>query len=394
MWKRHKWRACCVFVLFVASGISADDGHKRQPERYSTLVEQTIQLHPSEVTFEVPAAWAVDCQTGWRRMLLARDELNRARNDADLGHGAAAGAVLNFGDCALQVETPDPRFWLRAYVTDQPADTVLKRIREKVVKAASKLAASKRDVTLHESMEGPWQHLRIETGRWFEDYSMKEDFDFYLRPLSEQRLLVMATTSWGSPAAGPPDDDPTVAKQRQALLQSVVVPEAPKNDRDRLGAEQTIPTPQQKGHQHASPVRVVGVRFLIGAGLCTSCYCGREIQVSPRQVTLLVRPFRDCQQQNPQKYRELKVDADLSSKHWRELEQLIDHDTLFALPDTIGCPGCSDGPTELVEVKFSDHTKKSVYYESAPREISALSEKLLALEAKLERELPPHWRDE
>jgi len=88
------------------------------------------------------------------------------------------------------------------------------------------------------------------------------------------------------------------------------------------------------------------------------------------------------------------VDADLSSRHWRELEQLIDHDTLFAIPDTIGCPGCTDGPTELVEVKFSDHTKKSVYYESAPREISGLSEKLLALEAKLERELPPHWRDE
>ena len=104
------------------------------------------------------------------------------------------------------------------------------------------------------------------------------------------------------------------------------------------------------------------------------------------------RPLRDRQQQNPQKYRDLTVDADLSEKHWQELHQLVDHDTLLALPDTIPCPGCTgDEGSELVEVAFSDHTKKSVSCTGPPKGLEALFEKLFALEAKLERELPPRW---
>lgn len=153
-------------------------------------------------------------------------------------------------------------------------------------------------------------------------------------------------------------------------------------------AQQTTILSKYPGRQHTAVARVVSIRFVTGAGLC-GCYCGSEIQVSPGRATLLVRPFKECQQRNPQKYREFKVDADLSSKHWDELEKLVNHDALFGLPETIGCPGCTDGPTELLEVKFGDHTKKSVFYESAPSSIGELSEKLRALQAKLERELPP-----
>lgn len=118
------------------------------------------------------------------------------------------------------------------------------------------------------------------------------------------------------------------------------------------------------------------------------------MQVSPGQATLLITPFRDCQRQNPAKYREFRVNADLSSKHWHELEDLVNHDVLFGLPDKIGCPGCADGSAEFVEVEFSDRTKKSVYYGSAPTEIRALSDKLNALTARLQRELPPNFPKE
>ena len=80
----------------------------------------------------------------------------------------------------------------------------------------------------------------------------------------------------------------------------------------------------------------------------------------------------------------------MSGKHWQALERLVDHDALFALPDTIGCARCYDGVDELIEVKFNDHSKKSVTFPvgSPPKEINALSEKLLSLEAKLRNELP------
>jgi hypothetical protein len=157
-------------------------------------------------------------------------------------------------------------------------------------------------------------------------------------------------------------------------------------------AQQARPAPKQTAHQQASTARPVSIRFLVGPGLCGNCYCGSEVQASPG-ITLLKKPFRDCQQQDPQKYREFRVDANLSSKHWQELQELVDHDRLFVLPDTIGCPGCTDGLGEFLEVKFSDRTRKAIYYpaENTPIDIWALSETLLALEAKLERELPPWW---
>jgi hypothetical protein len=158
-------------------------------------------------------------------------------------------------------------------------------------------------------------------------------------------------------------------------------------------SQQTTPAPKQTVHPAVS-VRVVNIRFVTGAGMCIGCYCSVELRVTPAQAILRLAPFRDCQQQNPSKYREYKVTADLSNKHWHELEELVKHDALFGLPDRIGCPGCADGPTEFVEVEFKDRTKKSVFYGSPPAEIKALSEKLNALEGKLERELPPAFPPE
>jgi hypothetical protein len=87
------------------------------------------------------------------------------------------------------------------------------------------------------------------------------------------------------------------------------------------------------------------------------------------------------------------VDADLSSKHWQELQQLINHDALLALPSRTGCASCTDGSDDDIEVTFSDRSKKSVIFPTgeAPKEIESLSEKLSALEVKLENDLPIGW---
>ena len=157
----------------------------------------------------------------------------------------------------------------------------------------------------------------------------------------------------------------------------------------RVAAQQTAPASRQTKHQKASSVRVVSIRMSVFGGFCACC-SGGELQVSPRGVTLLISNSRECQEQDPHKYRNLKVDADLSGKHWKALERLIDHDALFALPDSLGCASCYDGLDEIIEVKFSDRTQKSVTfpYPGAPKELSGLSEKLLSLEAKLHDELP------
>ena len=99
--------------------------------------------------------------------------------------------------------------------------------------------------------------------------------------------------------------------------------------------------------------------------------------------------LRECQQRDPHSYRDYRVKANLSRKHWKELQQLAGKDTLLALPDIAGCASCTDGMDELVEVMFSDKTKKSVKYPAGdpPKQIKLLSEKLSHLLGKLEDEL-------
>jgi hypothetical protein len=89
-----------------------------------------------------------------------------------------------------------------------------------------------------------------------------------------------------------------------------------------------------------------------------------------------------------------QVRRDLSGAHWEELVQLVDREALLALSDRIGCPGCVDEVIESLEVRFSNHTQKSVQYNlgGAPKEMQSLSARLAALLAKLDSELPPTTR--
>jgi len=160
---------------------------------------------------------------------------------------------------------------------------------------------------------------------------------------------------------------------------------------ESAATEQATLSTKQTENQHASPVRVVSIRFDVAYGFGCECYCGAELQVRPGKATLRKVPTRECEQRDPRRYRVLRVDADLSDKRWRELERFINHDALFGLPDTIPCGCTGDEGRKLIEVEFSDHTKKSVSYVGPPNEITTLSEKLSTLEAKLENELPRWW---
>jgi hypothetical protein len=142
------------------------------------------------------------------------------------------------------------------------------------------------------------------------------------------------------------------------------------------------------GHtKQGKPVRVVSIRFGQYGG--TGDGYTPELQVSDGQATLTETWTPIAQRQHTN----LKVRADLSGKHWQEIQALVDRDELFALPDRTSCASCVDGLDEFVEVKFSDHAKKSVTYAegSAPKQLKDLVVKLKALEEKLQNELPPGW---
>ncbi len=148
---------------------------------------------------------------------------------------------------------------------------------------------------------------------------------------------------------------------------------------------QEAPLAKKAAHP-VKPPQVTHIRFILSSGMCYG-YCMQELDVEQGQAILL----NHSQGEDKNKCPDLKVTADFSDKHWKELVQLIDREALFALPERIGCPGCVDQVIEHVEVRFSDHTKRGVSYNlgDTPKEIKTLSAKLAALEAKLANEIPP-----
>lgn len=143
--------------------------------------------------------------------------------------------------------------------------------------------------------------------------------------------------------------------------------------------------PVEKSSQRAKPPHVTHIRANLGAGMCYG-YCEVDLNVEPGEAVVLMHS-RDDKKKCP----DIQVKASLSDKHWKELTQLVDHRDLFALPDAIGCPGCVDQVTESIQITFSDHSKKTVVYNSgdAPKALKDLSASLEALREKLEKELPP-----
>jgi hypothetical protein len=145
--------------------------------------------------------------------------------------------------------------------------------------------------------------------------------------------------------------------------------------------------PRSPDRKTPKAVRVVSIHFGQWAGMCYG-YCSTELEVSAGEAVLHQKAWGPVEQR---RYPARQVRADLSDKHWKELQQLVDHVTLISLPDKVGCPDCTDGGAESVEVKFSDRTSKKITFDMGvpPKELKDLADMLRTLESKLLQEFPP-----
>src|SRR5260370_35389967 len=94
-------------------------------------------------------------------------------------------------------------------------------------------------------------------------------------------------------------------------------------------AQQTRPAAKE-GYQKALSAHVVSIRLSTFGGTCECCP-GNELQVRPGEATLLVTFFRECHQQDARRYRDLKVNADLSGTHCQALLGSVTQNALFDL---------------------------------------------------------------
>lgn len=99
-----------------------------------------------------------------------------------------------------------------------------------------------------------------------------------------------------------------------------------------------------------APVICYGTSF----GECLG-YCQRDMVIQNGLVLFTKSSWQPG-------YPDLTIARELTTKEWSQLLKNIDWPEFQKLPDIIGCPDCTDGGAEWIEIKYPD-TAKNVMFE-------------------------------
>lgn len=100
---------------------------------------------------------------------------------------------------------------------------------------------------------------------------------------------------------------------------------------------------------------IVQIKYGTSFGECIG-YCQRDLTIGPGLITFRESSWIDTLESI------MHTDA-ITSTDWNELRSSINVYSLLALPDVIGCPDCSDGGAEWLEVELSNGAIHKVIFE-------------------------------
>lgn len=103
------------------------------------------------------------------------------------------------------------------------------------------------------------------------------------------------------------------------------------------------------------PSGIVGIETGTFYGECVD-YCWTELTLRPDTATLVNSSWED----RPPTQTESRA---MAPDEWSKLVATIDKAAFLALPEVIGCPDCTDGGGEWIEIDFGS-TKKKVTFEA------------------------------
>jgi hypothetical protein len=121
------------------------------------------------------------------------------------------------------------------------------------------------------------------------------------------------------------------------------------------------------------PAGVRKVRYGVSSNFCSG-YCSTHLEAT-QGTFLLTRSgsFSDDGQTLPA----ISANALNTEESWNSLIKLIDFASFEQLPDSLGCPGCADGPIYFIEIHFEQKIKRIEFgHESDIAGIKAFYEKL------------------
>lgn len=208
--RKARFAAVCLIITTAGIAVAAKvyteiDLQIGDAGRFATRSGQTIQLHPSGITFQVPQDWLEWDAQFHNNFHLSHRELRSVRighGEWDSEYGSVVNASLPFEHCAAHVGG-EGWGWqgvsfgdlqVRAYVTSLSAEDVLLRVKMQGFRAAENIAegqdgfAAGGKALFSASTEQGWQQATIAYPLWYGDYGGTAPIDFYVRNAGRYRL--------------------------------------------------------------------------------------------------------------------------------------------------------------------------------------------------------------
>lgn len=217
-----------AILVLAAKGYVEVDLRIGNEGRYATRQGRTIQLHPSNITFQVPQSWLEWDSEFHNNFHLTHRQLRSVRvghGEWDSEYASVVNASLPFEDCAAHVGG-EGWGWqgvsfgdlqVRAYVTSLSENEVLARVKSRGFGTAQSIAdrqsgfGAGHQATFSASTEERWQHAKISYPLWYGDYGGTAPIDFYVRDTGHYRLVVVLM-GWGAEG------------EATSIVSSVVIP--------------------------------------------------------------------------------------------------------------------------------------------------------------------------
>lgn len=125
----------------------------------------------------------------------------------------------------------------------------------------------------------------------------------------------------------------------------------------------------------------IAIIYSLSSGMCVG-YCEIVYGFHPRGIEKIEQSHGGGNRMN---FPPLQHAFPFSGKDYQELIASVDTNALSLCQETIGCPGCNDGPVETVEVWYGNfHKTVYIEYGRTAYPIQALVEKMRYLVKNVE----------
>ena len=121
------------------------------------------------------------------------------------------------------------------------------------------------------------------------------------------------------------------------------------------------------------------------------CYCYSQTTIQAGMVRSVSRTNYSLNGNRDIEHPDKKSKRKITTEQWERAKAAVDTESLFALPDKIGCPGCVDEPVDWITVEYSDGTTKSVMCNSGDP-ATEIADKVKAALARAPSKLPSKHR--